>query len=188
MSTKQPSRRPHATSVSNVERSSAPPAEDTHTVLNADQLRRRRSRERFYGLEPPELEEPGDPVEDLLWVARLTPMPRVMRYAFEEWALGARPREIAAALSVSESTARRLIRSAMVRCWIMGPVPFGEMSARCIYRPPDTDGYRSPARCEVCAEPLWDDYDRSTCGRAECDAVLRQRRELDRRRFLKRDA
>lgn len=153
--------------------------------LTEAQLARKTSKEVPFGLELPELPATQSAIEDLLFLSRNTPLTDTMRRAFELWVAGGTVRSMAAELGVSPATAARILKAALIRCWEEGPVTFGAFSARSIYRPPADPprGYRSGARCEVCAAPLWNDYERETCGSPACDEVLRVRRRLDRRRF-----
>ncbi len=154
-------------------------------ILNADQTRRRTRRESVAlddALEPPSKPEV---VADLRFIGSMSPLSDEQRYVYSLWVEGYGVREIATALGASPATASRVLRSALLRCWLMGPVPFGEFIRRAIYRRPSgsRSGYRSGRRCIVCAVPLWDDSREQTCGSDDCRATIRRRRALDRRRM-----
>lgn len=154
--------------------------------LTDSQMLRRLRREIPAGLNLPESPAEADAVEDLRSIAAGTPLTARQRAALEMWVDGWTMKEIGRSIGVSAATAWRTLRSALLRCWLMGPVPFGEFSRRSIYRPPShaRQGYRSGRRCEVCGAPLWDDGNATTCGAPHCDDVLRMRRRLDRRRAV----
>jgi len=150
------------------------------------QMRRKAGRELPAGLELPEEPASADAAEELRFLSRLTPLTPPMRRAFVLWAEGETIATIAQELRTSRASAARILKSALVRCWVLGPVTFGQFSAKTVYRPPSSRAARQGhgARCEVCAAPIWDDYDRETCGSPECENVMRQRRRLDRQRFM----
>jgi hypothetical protein len=149
------------------------------------QIRRKASREMRFGLEPPPALAGNDAVEDLLYIGRHTPLSAAMRTAYVLWVEGRTVGEIAGILGVSRQSAGRTLHAALVRCWALGPVTFSEASRRATYAPPalPAQSCRGGARCEVCAAPLWGDYERRTCGDPWCGAIDRQRRALDRRRM-----
>jgi len=151
------------------------------------QLRRKAIREVRFGLEPPPARAGNDAVEDLLFIGRHAPLSEPMRQAYVLWVEGYTVREIASLLGMSRQSAGRALRSALVRCWAMGPVTLSQMSRRATYAAPALGPRpcRGGARCEVCAAPLWDDYERRTCNDPWCEAVDRQRRALDRRRMTR---
>lgn len=156
--------------------------------MRESQLKRRARREIPAGLSPAD-EEPdgGNSYEELVQLARLSPLTSRQLLAFQLWAAGHSVTEAAWHLGVSRATAARIIRSALVTAYLMGGPTFRQFSARRTYhKSPDQDACRSGARCQVCAAPLWDDYDRVTCGAHHCEEIVEQRRELDRRRLLHR--
>ncbi|MBM3493460.1 MAG: sigma-70 family RNA polymerase sigma factor [Armatimonadetes bacterium] len=152
--------------------------------LTMRQLARKTRRERPAG--PADLDPPSEPeaVADLRFIGATAPLTDRQRAVFELWVDGWNAREIGQIVCVSPATACRDLRSALMRCWLMGPIPFGDFCRRTVYRPPSRQGagYRSGRRCEICAAPLWDDGSATTCGQADCEAVIRMRRRLDRRR------
>lgn len=147
------------------------------------QLARKCAREAPFGLEPPECAARSDTVEELRMIGRLTPLSPAMRLAYELWVEGATVDEIARAIGRSRAQAARTLRSALIRCWLLGPLSFGAFSKTSIYRAPASmrQACRCGSRCQVCAAPLWDDYERRTCGSPWCAEVDRRRRALDRR-------
>lgn len=152
------------------------------------QLKRRSRREIPAGLSPADEEAEGaSAYEELVQLARLSPLTPPQLLAFRLWAAGHTVTEAAWHMGVSRATAARIIRSALVTAYLMGGPTFRQFSARRTYRKsPDEDACRSGARCEVCAAPLWDDYERVTCGAPHCEEILEQQKELDRRRLLHR--
>ncbi len=154
-------------------------------ILSARQVQRRSRRESVSiddVLEPPSKTEV---VADLRFIGSMSPLSDYQRCVYTMWVDGNGVREIAAALGVSPATACRVLRSALLRCWLMGPEPFGAFIRRSIYRPPSSSrgGYRSGRRCMVCAKPLWDDGSERTCGSDACRETVRRQRALDRRRM-----
>jgi len=158
--------------------------DDPNPPLSRQQLARKSRRELPAGLLPPDREGSSAAHEELLQLERLTPMTPLQRRAFRMWAAGDNVDTIARQLRLHRASAARLVRSALVCAYLFGGPTFRQFSQRAIYRPPRAqDTYRSGARCQVCAAPLWDNYRRATCGNLECRAVMSLRRKLDRRRL-----
>ena len=157
-------------------------------VLSAAQMKRRHRRESVSVdnvLEPPSKPEV---VADLRFIGSLSPLSEYQRQVYTLWIDGYAVQEIAHVLGFSAPTACRILRSALLRCWLMGPEPFGAFIRRSIYRPPAKPhgGYRSGLRCVVCAAPLWDDGDARLCDSEACRTTVRRQRALDRRRMARR--
>ena len=110
------------------------------------QMRRKAGRELPAGLELPEEPASADSVEELRFLSRLTPLTPSMRRAFVLWAEGKTIPAIARDLRTSRASAARILKSALVRCWVLGPVTFGQFSAKAVYRPPAS---RAAARAMV---------------------------------------
>ncbi|NUQ69308.1 MAG: hypothetical protein HUU17_00640 [Chthonomonadales bacterium] len=164
-----------------------PPSPDPYPVLGDEQIARRRRRETAAGLDLDAGSARASTVEELLTIGRLTELSPRHRIAYVRWVMGATIDELAHALGVSRATAARDLRAALMRCWAVGAPSFEAYSRHSRYEPPRRTGYGSghPARCQVCAAPLWDEYNRETCDAEFCREIARHRRELDRRAYVR---
>jgi hypothetical protein len=163
-------------------------ARDHERPLSRRQMDRRGRRERPSRIGDPEPPSAHDAIADLRFIGELTPMPDRQRCVYSLWVEGSTVTDIADALGLTPPTACRDLRAALLKCWLMGPVPFGDFSRRTLYRPPAPQTTcRGGSRCEVCAAPLWDAGASTLCDAPECLSVVRARRALDRRRWARSD-
>jgi DNA-binding CsgD family transcriptional regulator/predicted nucleic acid-binding Zn ribbon protein len=154
---------------------------DRSHPLTMRQLDRKKVREVEWV--PEDMEPPAgqDVLEDLRFIGAASPLTEKQKCVYYLWLEGRTFEEMARAVGISSATAYRTLRAALMRCLLLGPVPFGAFSRQCVYRPPQRHGLRSGRRCVICAAPLWDAEESATCGAEACKQILRHQRALDRK-------